>query len=164
MRIRPLTEADLPVLRTWMNEAPEAPRWSDADFAALMAEPTGEARVRKAWVAEQDNRRVGFVAASALLIPNVPAECEIEFLFVESSFRRRGTGRDLVSALLAWSGSVDARDIWLEVRESNLSARRFYERLGFVITGQRPGYYADPIEDAVLMRLQPDCKRHGAPV
>ena len=39
----------------------------------------------------------------------------------------------------------------LEVRESNLSARRLYERLGFYTDGLRKGYYTDPDEDAVLM-------------
>jgi ribosomal-protein-alanine N-acetyltransferase len=39
----------------------------------------------------------------------------------------------------------------LEVRESNHTARRLYERLGFQIDGLRKKYYTDPIEDAVLM-------------
>ena len=39
----------------------------------------------------------------------------------------------------------------LEVRPSNLVARRLYERYGFREIGRRTGYYQDTREDAVLM-------------
>ena len=42
----------------------------------------------------------------------------------------------------------------LEVRESNEEARIFTGHLGFVEEGRRPGYYADPVEDAILMKLK----------
>jgi len=45
------------------------------------------------------------------------------------------------------------REVMLEVREGNHSAQGFYRFLGFREEGRRPGYYADPAEDAVLMRL-----------
>jgi len=41
----------------------------------------------------------------------------------------------------------------LEVREANRSAQAFYRFLGFSEEGRRPGYYSNPVEDAVLMRL-----------
>ena len=39
----------------------------------------------------------------------------------------------------------------LEVRVSNTSAIRLYERLGFTQVGLRKGYYTDTGEDASLM-------------
>mgnify|MGYP002582415600 FL=1 len=39
----------------------------------------------------------------------------------------------------------------LEVRESNLAARRLYEKNGFEIVGKRKNYYEKPAEDAILM-------------
>jgi len=41
----------------------------------------------------------------------------------------------------------------LEVRDSNVEARGFYERNGFRTRGRRRGYYRDPCEDAVIMTL-----------
>ena len=39
----------------------------------------------------------------------------------------------------------------LEVRGSNLAARRLYEKNGFETVGKRKNYYEKPTEDAILM-------------
>jgi ribosomal-protein-alanine N-acetyltransferase len=41
----------------------------------------------------------------------------------------------------------------LEVRASNHPALTLYRRLEFVEIGRRTGYYQNPAEDALLMRL-----------
>jgi ribosomal-protein-alanine N-acetyltransferase len=41
----------------------------------------------------------------------------------------------------------------LEVRESNVEARRLYETLGFRAVGVKRNYYKKEKEDAVLMRF-----------
>jgi ribosomal-protein-alanine N-acetyltransferase len=154
MRVRPLVEADLPVIRTWMWDAPEAPVWSDADLAGVVTMPSADQRkVRKAWTAERGQSAIaGFAVATALCIPGTPAECELEFVLVPPEARRHGIGSMLVHTVLAWARDRGAHEIWLEVRESNVGALRLYEACGFVVAGRRPGYYADPAEDAVLMR------------
>ena len=97
---------------------------------------------------------VGFAVATALSIPEAPAECELEFVLVRPPARRRGIGSALMETVLAWAGDLGAKEIWLEVRKSNVPAVRLYERCGFAITGSRPAYYVDPVEDALLMRCQ----------
>jgi len=52
---------------------------------------------------------------------------------------------------LAFSRGVSR--IWLEVRVSGSSARRLYEKLGFVESGRRKSYYTEPLEDAIIMSL-----------
>ena len=166
MQIRPLIEADLPLIRAWMLDAPEAPVWSDADLAGLLTMPSADQRrVRKAWTAEHGrSAKAGFAVATALCIPGTPAECELEFVLVPPETRRQGIGHMLVHTILAWARDLGASEIRLEVRESNAPALRLYETCGFVVAGHRPGYYADPAEDAVLMRRQISHVPGDAPV
>jgi ribosomal-protein-alanine N-acetyltransferase len=60
----------------------------------------------------------------------------------------------LLDALVNELKTLGVLEIILEVRASNPSALAFYSSAGFVQTGLRRAYYVDPIEDAVLMRLQ----------
>jgi [ribosomal protein S18]-alanine N-acetyltransferase len=166
MQIRPLVEADLPLIRAWMQDAPEAPVWSDVDLAGLLTMPPADQRkVRKAWTAEHGRSvKAGFAVATALCIPGTLAECELEFVLVPPETRRQGIGRMLVHTILAWARNLGANEIRLEVRESNAPALRLYEACGFVVAGRRLGYYADPAEDAVLMRCQISYVPEDAPV
>ena len=167
MRIRPLVEADLPLMRSWMRDAPEAPAWSDDDLNAIVKAPSAdERRVRRGWVAEQDSRpaAAGFVVASALSIPAAPAECELEFILVSPQTRGQGVGRVLVNTVSAWARELGAEEIRLEVRASNARALRLYRRCGFTVVGNRAGYYADPAEDAVAMRCRIEYGRPDTPV
>ena len=43
----------------------------------------------------------------------------------------------------------------LEVRASNVAAQSLYDAFGFREYGSRIGYYTNPEEDAILMRLEP---------
>ena len=54
-------------------------------------------------------------------------------------------------ALMRTAAERGVERMTLEVRPSNLPARRLYERLGFVEIGIRKGYYQDNNEDAILM-------------
>lgn len=159
IRIRPVTEEDLPVLRAWMQEAPGAPAWGDDDLAAVAeASSANQHRLRRGWVAEQTSSGMaGFAVATGLSIPGAPAECELEFVLVDPLVRRRGIGAMLVHAALNWARDLRADEIRLEVRESNTGAVQLYERCGFKMAGRRPAYYADPPEDALLMRRRLGC-------
>ena len=64
---------------------------------------------------------------------------------------RRGIGAALLKALFAESERRGTAVLQLEVRESNLAARRLYEKNGFEIVGKRKNYYEKPAEDAILM-------------
>jgi [ribosomal protein S18]-alanine N-acetyltransferase len=43
---------------------------------------------------------------------------------------------------------------YLEVRESNIGARKLYQRVGFTEVGRRPDYYTNPIETAIVMQMK----------
>ena len=72
---------------------------------------------------------------------------------VEPAYRRRGVGRRLVAHVLARGAEQAVRRAMLEVRLSNEAAACLYEGFGFRMTGTRPKYYTNPVEDAQLLEL-----------
>ena len=79
-------------------------------------------------------------------------ETHVIRLAVVPALRRRGTGRALLDALIAWARGRASSAVLLEVRASNLAAQTLYASAGFVREGTRPRYYPDG-EDAQLWRL-----------
>ncbi len=72
----------------------------------------------------------------------------------------QGHARFMLDEVCALARRREARQLWLEVRESNARARRMYERYGFATIGVRRGYYPalrdthpSGREDAVVMSL-----------
>ena len=84
---------------------------------------------------------------------NLGKEAEILDLAVRIAHRRQGIASFLLRGFLQATRELGIRQIFLEVRESNVAARRLYERCGFIISGHRKSYFADPGEDAVLYTL-----------
>lgn len=75
---------------------------------------------------------------------------ELLGICVETEFRRRGVGLRLLDRLLTGLHSLNACELWLEVRAGNLLAQNLYLKTGATQTGLRKRYYADGT-DAVLM-------------
>ncbi len=82
-------------------------------------------------------------------------EAHITTFAVHPSYRRRRIGERLLLALLDLARERLAREATLEVRLSNLPARRLYEKYGFRPVGIRPRYYSDNSEDALIMTTEP---------
>jgi ribosomal-protein-alanine N-acetyltransferase len=81
----------------------------------------------------------------------VADEVHINNLAVRPQCRNRGYGSALLRHVLAEAAREGARRATLEVRRSNESARRLYERFGFRIAGIRRDYYSHPTEDALIL-------------
>src|SRR3954447_12902168 len=73
---------------------------------------------------------------------------------VHPRYRRRRIGERLLLSLLDAAVERHAREATLEVRLSNLAARRLYEKYGFRPVGIRPRYYSDNQEDALIMTAE----------
>jgi ribosomal-protein-alanine N-acetyltransferase len=69
-------------------------------------------------------------------------EAEILSVAVAARRRSRGIARRLLTLHLRRLAGLGVRAVFLEVEESNVAARRLYDRAGFREVGRRPGYYA----------------------
>jgi ribosomal-protein-alanine N-acetyltransferase len=92
-------------------------------------------------------RLAGYVIALLL-----GSEGEVADLAVDPEIRGQGIGARLLDAVLDRAQSDGVRTFYLEVRESNESARRLYNSRSFVVVGRRRGYYQQPPEDALVLR------------
>ncbi len=80
---------------------------------------------------------------------------EITNVAVNVSYRRKGIGGKLLEKLYEEGVSLDTREFFLEVRESNEAAIGLYSAQGFVKEGIRKNFYEKPIENAVIMWRHP---------
>ena len=82
-------------------------------------------------------------------------EIRLMNLAVIELMRRQGIARALVTQALEIGFAQGATRAVLEVRASNQAAQDLYQSLGFRSETTRPKYYTNPMEDAVLMELDP---------
>jgi ribosomal-protein-alanine N-acetyltransferase len=78
-------------------------------------------------------------------------EAHITTFAVHPVWRRQRIGERLLLAFLDIAIDQGAHEATLEVRLSNLAARKLYEKYGFRPVGLRPRYYTDDHEDALIM-------------
>ncbi|HEY6391511.1 MAG TPA: GNAT family N-acetyltransferase [Bryobacteraceae bacterium] len=134
IHIRAAQAADLDRIRAIQSTAPEASQWQPNDYLTFDCQ-----------VALMENQLTGFIVSRRV----ADAEREILNVAVHPDFRRLG----IASTLLHHEMARCRGSHFLEVRESNTGARRLYERLGFEIIGARPGYYENPSEPGIVMRI-----------
>ena len=82
-------------------------------------------------------------------------ELRVMTLAVDPPVRRRGIAMALVRYALQDGQNRGAKRAVLEVRASNVSAQNLYARFGFRQVAVRERYYTNPIEDAMIMELEP---------
>jgi [ribosomal protein S18]-alanine N-acetyltransferase len=82
-------------------------------------------------------------------------EAHLLNLSVAADWQRAGYGWRMLEWMAQQARDHGARSMLLEVRPSNPSAQRLYERYGFARIGVRRGYYParDGREDALVMRI-----------
>lgn len=138
--IRDFDAGDLESVRKLVSSVPEAAQWPFGDFVRTSQ------RNFSLRVAEEGGTVCGVVAFRIMA-----DEAEILNLAVDSSLRRRGTGSRLIEDVVGASKAAGVRKIFLEVRDSNETARNFYTRMGFTEAGRRRQYYRQPAEDALVL-------------
>jgi [ribosomal protein S18]-alanine N-acetyltransferase len=146
--IRSAALNDVSAILAIEQQASYAAHWTAEQYKKLVG--SGVVLVAEE-AAEEAGPLCGFVCAKAVV-----GEWEIENVVVATEFLRHGIANQLVRELIQRAAGEAASAILLEVRESNLPARRLYEKHGFREVGRRRVYYRDPVEDAILYALRFD--------
>jgi ribosomal-protein-alanine N-acetyltransferase len=117
--------------------------WSRNAFVQEFGNP-----VSHLWASVEDDVLVGYICFWMF-----DSEIQLINVAVQPEKREKGFGQDLLRKMIETGVAKGMHYVWLEVRTSNLPARRLYEKLGFAVVGRRSGYYRDTKEDAMVMSL-----------
>lgn len=140
LHFRPMNEADLDAVLAIESLAFSHP-WSRGLFADAL-------RSYECWVMLEGDRQVGHGVIDLIL-----DEAHLLNITVAPACQGRGLGLVLLTHLMQRARQRGGQECFLEVRASNLSAYRLYERFGFNAIGRRRNYYPAPGggEDALVM-------------
>jgi ribosomal-protein-alanine N-acetyltransferase len=136
-----MTFQDLPVVHAIERASFTVP-WPDDAYRNELSTN----RLASYIVARAESAVVGFAGLWVMV-----DEAHVTTFAVDPRWRRQGVGERLLLALLDLAVARRAREATLEVRLSNMPARRLYEKYGFRPVGIRPRYYSDNGEDALIM-------------
>lgn len=140
MIIRPAAVGDASALAGIDNSA-FRDGWSADFYRDECGNPVARLRV-----ADEAGEIMGF-----LLVWSTPPEAELLRMAVAREYRNRGIAERMLADVLNLVSREGVWKVFLEVRRSNAIARHLYNGRGFLETGVRPGYYRNPVEDAVCM-------------
>lgn len=145
LRVEAMTFADIPAVHA-IERASFAVPWPDDAYRNELATN----RLASYIVARADDAVVGFAGLWVMV-----DEAHVTTFAVDPRWRRLGVAQRLLLGLLDIAVARRAREATLEVRLSNVPARRLYEKFGFRPVGIRPRYYSDNGEDALIMTTEP---------
>jgi ribosomal protein S18 acetylase RimI-like enzyme len=122
----------------WQTTYP--PLISQAQIDAMLADRYSAARIAQQcdvhghawWVAQHDQRLVGFVHA---LLEST--DCKLDKLYVHPDCQHQGIGAALMRAIENWARSHAAERLWLQVNRGNTQAVAAYRKYGFQIVESR---------------------------
>lgn len=77
---------------------------------------------------------------------------EILNIAVLNSFQKKGVGQMIYDAIVLALKEKNIKEIWLEVRASNVKAIGFYRKNGFEMQFERKNYYQNPTENALILK------------
>ena len=123
--------------------------WSRSMFAGELAKPSSICL--GAFEADGDDGRL----CGYLVVSRYVDAWHVMNIAVAPEQRGRGIATMLLERLFELTADDEHRGYTLEVRVSNDTAIRLYERLGFEARGIRRGYYTDNREDALIMWKDP---------
>jgi [ribosomal protein S18]-alanine N-acetyltransferase len=157
--VRRATLTDIPAMLELHREASTS-AWSPEHYESLFRTDAPELSGYFVLVVEDPSGSEGVFEAAVpspivahLVAHRVDTEWQLQYVVVAKKFQCRGVGAFLLKEFISCVRARAGNRVFLEVRESNQSARRLYHTLGFKETGLRKRYYPNPPEDAILYQL-----------
>jgi [ribosomal protein S18]-alanine N-acetyltransferase len=144
VNVRTLRPSDLDAVERIERGSYPTP-WSRSMFAGELAKPSSVCLG-----AFQGEDMLGY-----LIVARYVEAWHVMNVAVDEGFRGRGIAGGMLERLFDLTIGDVERGYTLEVRVSNETAIALYQRLGFVETGIRRGYYTDNREDALIMWRDP---------
>ena len=148
IQLRKLVLADLAAIEVIERRSYPTP-WSRSMFAGELAKPSSICL--GAFDADGDEG----VLVGYLIVSRYVDAWHVMNVAVDPEHRSRGIAAMMIERLFELTADDARRGYTLEVRVSNATAIRLYERLGFKSRGIRRGYYTDNREDALIMWKDP---------
>lgn len=147
MKLRPMTEADLPAVMAIERATFPLDAWSEGMMRGELADMP---RSRHYVVALLDDEIVAYAGLAV-----AADQADVQTIAVLEKHQGTGIGSAMLTELLAEAGRRGAREIFLEVRADNPRAQAVYRHFGFEEIGTRRRYYDDGT-DAIMMRRKLD--------
>lgn len=141
---RPIAEDELSAIAAIEKRVHRQP-WSQDQFQAELDKPYSHI-----WVLTDDE--TDQVLTGYIVFWELGETIELLNVAVDLPYRGIGLGERLVRAMIQHGLRTDRLQVLLEVRVSNQSAIRLYQKCGFEILQTRKSFYSDG-EDAYQMKL-----------
>jgi ribosomal-protein-alanine acetyltransferase len=162
--LRMMQETDLSAVVAIENSWSYLSKWGIPGFHSALAHP----HTYCCLVAEiipaletPDEKKIKFpepsnsalpVLAGFAVLGLMPDHAELCDIVVSPEFLAQGVGQALLNHCFDLTLERQLPVLFLEVRQSNQRAIRFYKKNGFEIISTRKHYYVNPSEDAWVMR------------
>jgi ribosomal-protein-alanine N-acetyltransferase len=147
--IRWMIRRDMPTVYGIEQACFEFP-WTEREFIDMLrsrniigvvAEDTGD-------LVEDEEGRQGGVIVGYMIYSLHPKSLHIVNLAVEQASQKRGVGRQLIQKLFSKLSQQRRTAITTDIRETNVAAVRFFQKMGFEFQEVLRGVYEDSDEDA----------------
>jgi len=99
-----------------------------------------ESNDHTAFVAEYENKIVGWIGASQAIMIEVMPHCEINGLVIDQDHRGMGIGKLLIDKVKQWARKKNNTKIGLHCNVKRTEAHLFYEHLGFAEIKQQKNF------------------------
>jgi ribosomal-protein-alanine N-acetyltransferase len=137
---KPLSKDDLPLITAIENHVKQD-AWKKQQFEECFVNS-----LYQCFGLFDGDRLLGYA-----ILMKVSDEAELLNICVDKEYQGKGWGEKLLGHAI---NTVNAKKIFLEVRASNFSAIKLYEKCEFTQISVRKKYYQHPSEDALILQRE----------